>query len=665
MDTKEKIEQLRKELDRHNYNYYVLNAPVISDSVFDEKLAELAKLEQGNPHYFDANSPTQRVGRDNTDAFKQVAHKRTMLSLSNTYSESEIEEFDTRIRKSITEPFTYDCELKFDGTAISLTYLNGSLERAITRGDGTVGDDVTANVRTIKSIPLTLHGKGFPAEFEIRGEIFMPHSSFLRLNQEREDIGETPFANPRNAASGTLKQLNSKIVAERGLDCILYDIAAEELPTSSHYENLQRAKKWGFKISDEVCPCGTIADILKYIKKWDTKRKNLPYDTDGVVIKIDDLDIRKSLGVTAKSPRWAVAYKFKAERERSTLLSVEFQVGRTGAITPVANLTPVQLAGTTVKRASLHNAEQIALLDLHIGDTVFVEKGGEIIPKIVGIDKEQRDLFSEPVTFITHCPACGTKLIKVEGEAKHYCPNTEGCKPQVIGRIIHFISRKAMNIEGLGEETVELLVENGLIKSYADLYTLNAGQLSPLERLGERSATNIIRSIRESKNIPFARLLFGIGIRFVGQTTAKKIAIALKNIDTLANASREELLDVDEVGDIIADSIVSFFAKESNKELIERLRGYGLSLEQEEKALTSSVLEGKSIIISGTFQTLSRDEMKELIESHGGKNVSSISAKTDLFVTGSNIGPAKLQKAEKLGIKMVSEEEFLEMVNNG
>lgn len=663
MEVKEKIDRLRKELEGHNYNYYVLNMPLISDSVFDEKLAELTKLEKENPQYFDANSPTQRVGRDNTDAFKQVEHKRPMLSLSNTYSESEIEEFDARIRKSIVDRFKYDCELKFDGTAISLTYLNGSLERAITRGDGTVGDDVTANVRTIKSIPLTLHGTGFPAEFEIRGEIFMPHSSFLRLNQEREDIGETPFANPRNAASGTLKQLNSKIVAERGLDCILYDIAAEELPTYSHYENLQKAKTWGFKISDEVRQCDTIADMLKYIKKWDKKRKELPYDTDGVVLKIDDLDIRKSLGVTAKSPRWAVAYKFKAERVRSTLLSVEFQVGRTGAITPVANLTPVQLAGTTVKRASLHNAEQIALLDLHIGDAVYVEKGGEIIPKIVGVDKEQRDLFAEPVAFITHCPACGTELLKMEGEAKHYCPNSEGCKPQIVGRIIHFISRKAMNIEGLGEETVELLVDNNLIGSFADLYTLNAGQLSPLERLGEKSAANIIRSIRESKNVPFARLLFGIGIRFVGQTTAKKIALALKNIDTIANATKEELLEVDEVGDIIAESIVSFFAKESNRAMIERLRGYGLSLEQQTKELASSTLEGKSIIISGTFQTLSRDEMKELIEAHGGKNVSSISSKTDLFVTGSNIGPAKFQKAEKLGIKMVSEEEFLAMIN--
>lgn len=662
MELKEKIDSLRKELEAHNYNYYVLNAPVITDLEFDGMLKELEKLEKENPQYFDPNSPTQRVGRDNTDAFKQVAHKKPMLSLANTYSESELEEFDARIRKSIQEPFKYDCELKFDGTAISLTYINGALERAVTRGDGTVGDDVTANVRTIRSIPLTLHGKDYPAEFEIRGEIFMPHSSFIRLNNEREDIGETPFANPRNAASGTLKLLNSKTVAERGLDCILYDLASDMLPTTSHYENLQRAKKWGFKISDEMRQCESIADILKFIKKWDKKRKDLPYDTDGVVIKIDDLEIRKSLGITAKSPRWAVAYKFKAERVRSTLLSVEFQVGRTGAITPVANLTPVLLAGTTVKRASLHNAEQIALLDLHIGDTVFVEKGGEIIPKIVGVDKEQRDLFAEPVTFITHCPACGTELIKIEGEAKHYCPNTEGCKPQIVGRIIHFISRKAMDIEGLGEETVELLVDNDLIKSYADLYTLNAGQLSPLERLGEKSAANIIRSIRDSKNAPFARLLFGIGIRFVGETTAKKIAMAMKNIYAIENATREELLEIDEVGDIIADSIVSFFSKESNRELIERLKGYGLSMEQLVKEQASSVLAGMSVIISGTFQTMSRDELKELIEAHGGKNVSSVSSKTDLFVTGSNIGPAKLQKAEKLGIKMVSEEEFMEMI---
>ncbi|MEG1554733.1 MAG: NAD-dependent DNA ligase LigA [Rikenellaceae bacterium] len=658
----EKIERLRSELNTHNYNYYVLNSPMISDSVFDEMLSELDKLEKENPQYFDINSPTQRVGQDTNNAFEQVVHKRAMLSLSNTYSQSDIEEFDSRIRKSISEPFQYDCELKFDGTAISLTYVNGSLVRALTRGDGAAGDDVTANVRTIKSIPLSLRGEGYPSEFEIRGEIFMPHASFERLNQEKEDIGETPFANPRNAASGTLKQQNSKVVAERGLDCILYDIASDELPTSSHYENLQIAKTWGFKISNEVRLCGSISEILSFITRWDKERKALPYDTDGVVIKVDDLDIRKSLGITAKSPRWAVAYKFKAERQRSTLLSVEFQVGRTGAITPVANLTPVQLAGTTVKRATLHNEEQIAILDLHIGDTVFVEKGGEIIPKIVGVDREIRDLFSQPVTFITHCPSCGAELIKIEGEAKHYCPNSEGCIPQIVGRIIHFISRKAMNIEGLGDETVELLVHNNLIASYADLYTLNAGQLSPLERLGDKSATNIIRSIRESKNVPFARLLFGMGIRFVGQTTAKKIAAALKDIDTIAHASREELLEIEEVGDIIADSILSFFAKQSNIILIERLKEYGLSMCQETKELSSSILEGKSIIISGTFQNISRDELKELIEAHGGKNVSSISSKTDLFVAGSNIGPVKLQKAEKLDIKMISEDEFLYMI---
>lgn len=665
MDIKDQIEKIRREIELHNYKYYVLNDPIISDSVFDEMLAKLDKLEHENPQYFDNNSPTQRVGRDSNEAFKQVQHKRAMLSLSNTYSESELEEFDVRIRKSILEPFEYACELKFDGTAISLTYINGSLESAITRGDGAIGDDVTANVRTIKSIPLKLQGEGYPKEFEIRGEIFMPHSSFERLNQEREDIGETPFANPRNAASGTLKLQNSKTVAERGLDCILYDIAADNLPTSSHYNNLQLAKSWGFKISNETGKFDCIEDIFKYIKKWDKKRKELPYDTDGIVIKVDDLDIRKSLGMTAKSPRWAVAYKFKAERVRSTLLSVEFQVGRTGAITPVANLTPVKLAGTIVKRASLHNADQIAILDLHIGDTVFVEKGGEIIPKIVGVDKENRDLFSEPITFITHCPSCGTELIKIEGEAKHYCPNAEGCKPQIVGRIIHFISRKAMNIDGLGEETVELLVENNLIKSYADLYTLNAGQLSPLERLGDKSATNIIRSIRESKEVPFARLLFGMGIRFVGQTTAKKIAAALKNIDTIAKATFEELLEIEEVGDTIANSIISFFSKESNTAIIERLKEYGLSLEEQEKVQASSVLEGKSIIISGTFQSLSRDELKELIEAHGGKNVSSISSKTDLFVAGNNIGPVKLQKADKLGIKMVSEDEFLEIIKNG
>lgn len=663
MNAKEKIETLRKELNEHNYRYYVQNAPSISDREFDEKMAELERLEKENPQFSDPNSPTQRVGNDISNTFQQVRHKRPMLSLSNTYSEDELIEFDTRIRKTIQENVNYACELKFDGTAISLTYADGKLERAVTRGDGTFGDDVTANVRTIKSVPLVLHGNGYPQEFEIRGEIFMTHKTFERLNAEKEDIGETPFANPRNAAAGTLKLQNARIVASRGLDCILYDIDADTLPTNSHFDNLQMAKEWGFRISDETRLYDNIDDVLDFIRKWDKKRKELPYDTDGAVIKVNDLNMRRELGFTAKSPRWAVAYKFKAEQQKTILEDVLFQVGRTGTITPVAVLKPVKLAGTTVKRATLHNADQIAILDLHIGDTVYVEKGGDIIPKIVGTDTESRDLFAQPVKFVTNCPACGTELVRMEGEANYYCPNAEGCEPQIIGRITHFQSRRAMNIEGLGEETVELLVNNGLLNSYADLYLLNAGQLAPLERLGEKSAANIIKSIRESKNVPFERLLFGIGIRFVGETTAKKIARALKSMDAVMGATKEELLEVDEVGDRIADSIIAFFEKEKNREIIGRLKEYGLQMEIEEKEKSSDILAGKSVIISGKFSRYSRDQIKEMIEAHGGKNVSSISSKTDLFVTGDNIGPEKLKKATKLEIPMISEEEFLEMIN--
>lgn len=660
---KKYISELSNKLNQLNHSYYVLNQPLIGDMEFDKMLAELQQLEKQYPSFKIVGSPTERVGSDLNVEFTQKAHRSPMFSLSNTYSEGELLDFEQRAKKDLVDSVDYVCELKFDGTAISLTYENGVLTQALTRGDGTVGDDVTANVKTIKSIPLHLKGDNLPPLIEVRGEIIMPHESFKRINAEREDIGEQAFANPRNAAAGTLKSQQSSVVAHRGLDCFIYNLVSNEIvKTNSHKESLSLLHQWGFKVSEHSKVCHSMAEVIKFINLWDTKRKTLSYDTDGVVIKVNSTQQQRVLGFTAKAPRWAVAFKFKAERAMSELLSVDYQVGRTGAITPVANLNPVKLAGTVVKRASLHNAEQIALLDLHLGDYVYVEKGGEIIPKIVGVNTSKRDLFASPIEYITQCPACGTTLIREEGEAKHYCPNTEACPVQIAGRIIHFISRKAMNIDGLGEETIELLLKNGLIHNYADLYTLKAEQLSPLERLGEKSAFNIIKNIEESKQVPFSRVLFALGIRFVGETTAKKIANELKDIDTIIKASREELLNVEEVGAKIAESIEIFFSHPTNIETIERLRSYGVSLKQQEKQTLSDTLTGKSIVISGKFSRYSRDEIKELIEQHGGKNTSSISSNTDLFITGDKIGPAKLSKAEKLNIKMISEEEFIEMI---
>lgn len=661
---KQQIEHLRRELNRHNHLYYILSQPEISDYEFDSMLRELAELEAKYPEYQDPNSPTKRVGSDLTDEFVQVQHKYPMLSLANTYSEEEIRDFDTRVVKGIGEKPEYVCELKYDGTAIGLTYRNGKLLRAVTRGDGVTGDDVTVNVRTIRTIPLELHGKNFPDEFEIRGEIFMPRKVFEGINSQREEDGEVPFANPRNAAAGTLKLLDSSIVAQRKLDCFLYFILGENLPFSAHYDNLRIAGEWGFKISENTCLCKNLDEVFNFIKKWDTERKKLPYDTDGAVIKVNSYHHQKILGFTAKTPRWAIAYKYKAEQVTTRLLSVDFQVGRTGAVTPVANLQPVKLAGSTVKRASLHNADQIQLIDIRIGDMVQVEKGGEIIPKIVGVDKNQRSLFSTPLEFIVQCPECGTVLVKPEGEARHFCPNQDGCPPQIKGKIEHFISRKALNIDGLGEETVELLYTKGLIKDVADLYSLRKEQLLNLERFAEKSADNAIQSIENSKQISFPRVLYGIGIRFVGETTARKLAQHFGSIDKLKGASLDQLLEVEEVGDRIAQSILEYFAKPIHIDLVERLRKAGLQLAIDESLnkKLSDTLSGLSIVISGTFSRISRDELKELIQKHGGNNVSSISGSTSMLVAGENMGPAKLEKALKLGIRIVSEDEFFEII---
>ena len=660
MDIQERILTLREALHRHNRLYYVENAPEISDFEFDTLMRELQDLEIQHPEYADENSPTQRVGSDRTSEFKSVKHRYPMLSLSNTYSLEELSEFVERIEREEGET-EFVCELKFDGTAISLTYEDGRLLRAVTRGDGEEGDDVTANVRTIGSVPLTLTGN-YPAEFEIRGEIFMPYASFDRLNAEREERGEALFANPRNAAAGTLKQQQSAIVAKRGLDCTLYQIASRELPFSSHWQALEAAKQWGFKISEHARICRSKSEIEEFITYWDSARKELPYPTDGIVIKVNDFTKRRRLGFTAKSPRWAVAYKFKAEQALTRLLSVDFQVGRTGAITPVANLEPVLLAGTTVKRATLHNAEQISALDIRLGDMVYVEKGGEIIPKITEVELSERKPDSKPFEYITTCPECGTELVRYEGEAKHYCPNQGGCRPQILGRIVHFIRRKALDIDGLGNETVELLHESGLVSNIADLYDLRAVDLATLPRLGEKSAENIIRSITASKEVPFARVLFGLGIRFVGETTAKHLAQHFKNIDAVISASKEQLLEAEEVGDKIADAIMEYFADEKNIAIIERLRSAGVQFEQEAKVLHSNSLEGKNIVISGKFINHTRDGLKELIELHGGKNQSGVSANTDFIVAGENMGPAKLQKAAKLGVKILSEEEFIALI---
>ena len=657
---RERIEELRRQLELHNYKYYVENNPEISDFEFDALMRELQDLERAHPEYADPNSPSVRVGSDLCAEFATVRHRFPMLSLGNTYSLDELHEFLARIERE-AGPTDYVCELKFDGTAISLTYEHGALLRAVTRGDGTQGDDVTANVRTVRSVPLRLRGEGWPDYFEIRGEILMPYASFDRLNGEREANGEPLFANPRNAAAGTLKQQASAVVARRGLDCTLYQLAGDDLPFASHWESLQRAREWGFKVSHEARICHNVAEIDAFINHWDEARRQLPFPTDGVVIKVNDFAVRRRLGFTAKAPKWAVAYKFKAEQALTRLDSVAFQVGRTGAITPVANLEPVLLAGTTVRRATLHNAEQMALLDIRPGDMVYVEKGGEIIPKITGVELSQRPADSRPFEYITRCPECGTPLVRYEGEAKHYCPNQSGCRPQIIGRIIHFIRRKALDIEGLGEETVELLYDNGLVRTVADLYDLQAAQLAPLPRLGEKSAENIIRSIERSKQVPFPRVLFGLGIRFVGETTAKYLADHFRSLDAVTGASREELVEADEVGERIADAIIEYFADETNRAIIARLRIAGLQFEASARELDSESLAGKSFVVSGRFSR-SRDEMKELIERHGGRNLTAVSGNVDYIVAGENMGPAKLKKAEKLGIRILSEEEFLAMI---
>ena len=660
---RERIEELRRQLELHNFKYYVENAPEISDFEFDAMIRELQELERAHPEFADPNSPSVRVGSDLTAEFQTVRHRYPMLSLGNTYSLDELHEFIARIERE-TGPTDYVCELKFDGTAISLTYEHGRLVRAVTRGDGVQGDDVTANVRTVRTVPLRLRGEGWPDHFEIRGEILMPYASFDRLNAEREANGEQLFANPRNAAAGTLKQQSSAVVARRGLDCTLYQLAGDELPFTTHWESLEKAREWGFKVSDAACICRSAAEIDAFIEHWDTARRELPFPTDGVVIKVNDFAVRRQLGFTAKAPKWAVAYKFKAEQALTRLDSVSFQVGRTGAVTPVANLEPVLLAGTTVRRATLHNAEQMAQLDIRPGDMVYVEKGGEIIPKIIGVDLSQRPADSRPFEYITVCPECGTPLVRYEGEAKHYCPNQGGCRPQIIGRIIHFIRRKALDIEGLGEETVELLYENGLVRDVADLYDLRAEQLAPLPRLGEKSADNIIRSIERSKQVPFQRVLFGLGIRFVGETTAKYLAEHFRSLDAVMKATREELVEADEVGGRIADAIIEYFAEDENLRIVRRLRDAGLQFEAEARELASESLAGKTFVVSGKFSR-SRDEMKELIEMHGGKNLAAVSGNVDYIVAGENMGPAKLKKAEKLGVKIISEEEFFAMIEGG
>ena len=660
---RQRIEELRRQLDYHNHKYYVENAPEISDFDFDAMMRELQELEREHPEYADPASPTLRVGSDLGAEFRTVRHRYPMLSLGNTYSLDELHEFLGRIEREAGAT-DYVCELKFDGTAISLTYEHGRLVQALTRGDGVEGDDVTANVRTVRSVPLRLRGEGWPELFEIRGEVLMPYASFDRLNAEREANGEQLFANPRNAAAGTLKQQQSAVVARRGLDCTLYQLTGDDLPFATHWESLEKAREWGFKVSGEARICRSVAEIDAFIAHWDEARRQLPFPTDGVVVKVNDFAVRRQLGFTAKAPKWAVAYKFKAEQALTRLDSVAFQVGRTGAITPVANLEPVLLAGTTVRRATLHNAEQMALLDIRPGDMVYVEKGGEIIPKITGVELSERPAGSRPFSYIDRCPECGTPLVRYEGEAKHYCPNQSGCRPQIIGRILHFIRRKAMDIEGLGEETVELLYDNALLHDIADLYDLRAEQLAPLPRLGEKSADNIIRSIRRSAEVPFRRVLFGLGIRFVGETTAKYLAEHFRSLEAVMHASREELVEADEVGGKIADAILEYFADAGNLRIIDRLRRAGVQFEAAARELASESLAGKSLVVSGRFSR-SRDEMKELIERHGGRNLAAVSGSVDYLVAGEKTGPAKLKKAEKLGIRILSEEEFLRLVAEG
>ena len=664
MNTKEEqILKLRNELNEHNYNYYVLDTPTISDLEFDTKLKELEALENQHPEFFDANSPTQRVGGDITKSFETIPHEHRMYSLDNSYSKEELLDWENRVKKMIDGDIQYVCELKYDGASISLTYENGILVKAVTRGDGFQGDNITANVKTIKSVPLKLK-ENYPPKFDIRGEIILPIQGFNKMNEERIEIGEEPYRNPRNTASGSLKLQDSAEVAKRPLECLLYNIRGNNLGIRSQFEGLIKAREWGFKVPIASKLVNSIDEVLAFIAHWDVHRHDLPYETDGVVIKVNSLDQQEELGYTAKSPRWAIAYKFKAERVSTKLNSISYQVGRTGAITPVANLQPVELAGTIVKRASLHNADQIEKLDIRVGDEVYVEKGGEIIPKIIAVDLNLRPLHSTPTEYIKNCPECGTSLVRQDGEAQHYCPNYNGCKPQIIGRIQHYISRKAMDIEGLGGETVALLVNKGLIDNYSDLYELSKEQIIPLERMAEKSADNLISGIQQSKNIPFERVMYALGIRYVGETVAKKLAKHYKSIEAIANASLEDLVCVDEIGIKIAQSVVEFFNSEKNQLIIKRLGEFGvqLGISAEQLVGQTNKLEGQSIVISGVFETLSRDELKKLIEDNGGKVSSSISSKTSFIVAGDNMGPSKKKKAEDLGILIINENEFFQKI---
>lgn len=665
MDVLQTIQALREELNKHNYNYYVLDNPTISDYEFDVKLKELQELEAKHPEYFDENSPTQRVGGAITKNFETVLHESRMYSLDNSYSKEDLLDWEKRAQKILGDvPLEYTCELKYDGASISITYENGKLKRAVTRGDGFQGDDVTNNVKTIKAVPIQLKGD-FPPKFDIRGEIILPFAGFEKMNQELIEIGESPYSNPRNTASGSLKLQDSSEVAKRPLDCLLYSLIGSNLPFASQFEGLEKARQWGFKVPKQAQLAKSMDDVFAFIDYWDIHRHDLPYETDGVVVKINSLQYQDELGYTAKSPRWAIAYKFKAEQVATRLLSIAYQVGRTGAITPVANLEPVQLAGTIVKRASLHNADQIQKLDIRVGDEVFVEKGGEIIPKIIAVDLDKRPQDSEPTIYIHSCPECETELVRKEGEAQHYCPNFYGCPPQIIGRIQHYISRKAMDIEGLGGETVALLFNNGLVKNYADLYELKKEQIIPLERMAEKSADNLINGIEKSKEVSFERVLFALGIRYVGETVAKKLAKHYKSIDAIAKATLMDLVLVDEIGEKIAQSVVEFFENTENSITIERLRGFGVQLEMgaHHDTTVSDLLAGKTFVVSGVFEKFSRDDLKKAIEDNGGKVGSSISKKTDYVIAGENMGPAKLEKAGQLNIKIISEDDFIVMLN--
>lgn len=665
MDIQQTIQTLREKLNLHNHNYYVLDKPTLSDYEFDMKLKELQDLENKHPEFFDANSPTQRVGGTITKNFETIPHEYRMYSLDNSYSKEDLIDWENRIQKVLGDvPLEYTCELKYDGASISITYENGKLKRAVTRGDGFQGDDVTNNIKTIKSIPLQLKGN-YPEQFAVRGEIILPFAGFEKMNQELIEIGETPYSNPRNTASGSLKLQDSTEVAKRPLDCLLYFLIGPNLPFDSQFEGLQTARNWGFKAPTEAKLAKNLDEVFEFIEYWDIHRRDLPYETDGVVVKVNNLHYQDELGYTAKSPRWAIAYKFKAEQVFTKLNSISYQVGRTGSITPVANLEPVQLAGTIVKRASLHNADQIEKLDIRINDTVFVEKGGEIIPKIIAVDLSKRPDNSEPTKYITNCPECHTELIRGDGEANHYCPNFYGCPPQIIGRIQHYISRKAMDIEGLGGETVALLFNNGLVQNYADLYQLTVEQILPLERMAQKSAENLVKGVENSKSIPFESVLFALGIRFVGETVAKKLAKHYKNIDALQQATLMDLILVDEIGERIAQSVIDFFENNENKSIIERLKIYGVQFEIIEKVNPNATEKflGKTFVVSGVFSTFSRDELKKAIEDNGGKVGSSISAKTDFVIAGDNMGPAKLEKANKLNVAIISEDQFIIMLN--